>query len=97
MAENEQNYELFAEAINNIAEKMSAGLLQEYMQLPEELQKSIVLIKAVQLVLANILCQIAITKEELDEIANQQGADIKELIYDCAMTAFAKKFSMSNH
>lgn len=97
MPENEQNYELFAEAINNIAEKISEVLLQKYLELPEELQKSIVLIKSVQLVLANILCQIAISKEELDDIANQQGEDIKELIYDCAMTAFAKKFNMSNH
>lgn len=95
VAENQD--ELISNAINNLTEKLSVSLLQEFLKLPEELQINLVLIKSAQLLLANILCQIATNKDELDEIVYKQGDEIKELTFDCAYTGFAGKFLVNKH
>ena len=89
--------ESITNAINNITEKLSSLLLQEFLQLPKELQINIVLIKSAQLLLANILCHIAITKEELENIADAQGSEVKELTFNCAFTGFSDKFNIKKH
>ena len=86
-----------ANAINNITEKISNQLLEEFLKLPHNLQKNVVPIKSAQLLLANILCSVAETKEELDQLSNYQLDELKHLITDCAMTGFAKKFGVIKH
>ena len=94
---NKNQDESITNAINNITEKLSNLLLQEFLQLPKELQINIVLIKSAQLLLANILCHVAITKEELENIADAQGAEMKELTFNCAFTGFSDKFNIKKH
>ena len=89
--------ESITNAINNITEKLSSLLLQEFLQLPKELQINIVLIKSAQLLLANILCHVATTKEELENIADAQGIEMKELTFNCAFTGFSDKFNIKKH
>lgn len=89
--------ESLVNAINNITEKLSHVLLQEFLQLPKELQINIMLIKSAQLLLANILCHVVTAKEELASLADVQGDEIKELTFDCAMTGFATKFNIKKH
>lgn len=93
----ENQDELITNAINNITEKLSSELLQAFLKLPTELQMNIVLIKSAQLLLANILCHVATNKEELENIANGQGVEIKELTFNCAFTGFSHKFDMNKH
>ena len=93
----ENQDELITDAINNITEKLSKVLLKEFLKLPKDLQVNVVLIKSAQLLLANILCHIAMTKEELENIANEQGPEMKELIANCAFTGFAHKFDANTH
>lgn len=93
----ENENELYAEAINNITEQLSEILLKEFSKLPSDLQKGLVLIKSSQLLLANVLCQVAMNKDELEEIAAAQGEEMRELIFDCAVIGFAKKFGLINH
>lgn len=85
------------DAINSITEKISNQLLEEFLQLPHQLQKNVVPIKSAQLLLANILCSVAENKDELDELSNRQLDELKILISDCAMTGFAKKFGILKH
>lgn len=94
---NENQDELITDAVNNITEKLSSVLLQEFLKLPEELQINIVLIKSSQLLLVNILCHVATTKEELENIADSQGGEMKELIFNCAFTGFSDKFEINKH
>jgi hypothetical protein len=94
--DNGENEKLI-QAINVLTEKTSAVLLDSFLDLGEDQQKNIVLIKASQLLLANVLCQVASDKEELDTIADMQGEEIKELISDCVTTGFAEKFSPIKH
>jgi hypothetical protein len=89
--------EMFINAINKITEKLSQELLTQFLKLPKDAQLNIVLIKSAQLLLANILCQVAQNKNELEEIANQQCIELKELIFDCAMTGFSQKFESNKH
>jgi hypothetical protein len=89
--------ELLTNAINTITEKLGEVLLREFLKLPEELQMNIVLIKSAQLLLANILCQAAQGKDELEKIAEDQGAEMKELTFTCAFTGFADKFNINKH
>ena len=89
--------ELITNAINNLTEKLSKLLLKEFLKLPTELQMNIVLIKSAQLLLANILCHVATSKEELEKIANAQGTELSELIFNCAFTGFADKFDINKH
>ena len=93
MVNDELENEKLVEAINNLTKKMSDLLLKEFLKLPESMQKSIVLIKSAQLMLANILCQVAINKEELEKILQDQGNDVIELTHNCAMSAYSEKFS----
>jgi hypothetical protein len=95
--ENENQDEAITNAINNITEKLSHALLQEFLKLPEALQVNIILIKSAQLLLANVLCHVAMTKDELDNIADAQGAEMKELTLNCAFSGFMEKFDMSKH
>ena len=89
--------ELITNAINNITEKVSQVVLDEYMKLPEEIQIGLVLIKSTQLLLANILCQVAADHEELDKLIDEQSEDIKELTHSCAHSGFAEKFKPHAH
>lgn len=84
-------------AVNRITEKLSGVLLQEFLKLPAESQVNIVLIKSAQLLLANILCHVAITKEELEMISTDQAMQIKELTNHCAFTGFSDKFDLKKH
>lgn len=93
----ENHDESITDAINTITEKLSNVILQEFLKLPKELQINIVLIKSSQLLLANILCHIASTKEELENISDTQGMEMKELIFNCAFTGFADKFDINKH
>ena len=95
--ENENKDESIANAINNITEKLSNLLLQEFLKLPKELQINIVLIKSAQLLLANILCHVATNREELESIADDQGVEMKELTFSCAYTGFSDKFDINKH
>jgi hypothetical protein len=94
---NENQDELITNAINNITEKLSMILLEEFLKLPKELQINIVLLKSTQLLLANILCQIAADKKELEKIADDQGIEMKELTFNCAFTGFSDKFDAKKH
>jgi predicted PP-loop superfamily ATPase len=94
---NANSDEFITNAINNITEKLSEVLLQEFLQLPKELQVNIVLIKSSQLLLANILCHVAATKVELTEIVDVQGVEMKELTFNCAFTGFSDKFDIKKH
>lgn len=93
----EQQDELIAHAINHITEKVSSELLKEFLKLSTDLQLNIVLIKSAQLLLANILCHVATTKEELKNIADNQGVEMKELTFNCALTGFSDKFDINKH
>lgn len=94
---NENKDELITNAINNITEKLSSLLLQEFLKLPKELQINIILLKSTQLLLANILCHVATTKEELESITDDQGVEMKELTFNCALTGFSDKFDINKH
>jgi len=94
-AENQE--ELITDAINNITEKLSNILLQEFLQLPQETQINLILIKSAQLLLANILCHVAGNKDELDKLAEGQGEEIKDLTFNCAFSGFADKFEINKH
>jgi hypothetical protein len=94
---NKNQDELITNAINDLTEKLSKVLLKEFMKLSPELQLNIVLIKSAQLLLANILCQVTHTKEELEKISDLQGREIKELTLDCAFTGFSHKFNAHKH
>lgn len=85
------------DAINQLTSKVSNTLLEEFKQLPEDMQLNVVLIKTVQLLLANVLCHVAVNRQEFDNILEAQGDEIKELTYTCASTAFADKFEMNKH
>lgn len=89
--------ELITNAINTITENLSKNLLQEFLKLPTELQMNIVLIKSSQLLLANILCHVAINKDELDKISEMQGMELKELIVNCAFSGFSDKFALNKN
>lgn len=88
---------LIANAINSLTEEVSNALLKKFLKLPEELQINIVLIKSAQLLLANVLCQIASDKEELEKIVELQGIEMKELIFNCAFSGFSDKFEVNKH
>lgn len=89
--------ELITNAINTITEKLSKVLLQEFLNLPTELQINMILIKSAQLLLSNILCHVATNKEELEKISNGQGIELKELIFNCAFIGFSDKFDLNKH
>lgn len=84
-------------AINNITGKVSEVMLQEYMKLPADIQIGLILIKSTQLLLANVLCQIAADHDELNKLMDEQAEDIKELTHTCAHTGFADKFKTHTH
>lgn len=89
--------ELITKAINDITENVSKLLLQDFLKLPSELQMNIILIKSAQLLLANILCQVANNREELEKLCDDQGSEIKELTFNCAFMAFSDKFDLNKH
>ncbi len=95
--DNKDQNELFAEAINTITAKLCDELLKEFSKLSPELQKGLVLIKSSQLMLANVLCHIALNKKELEDLISTQGQEIKDLTWDCMVTGFAKKFEVMEH
>jgi hypothetical protein len=97
MSNDDIENEKLVNAINHLTEKLSVVLLDEFLQLPDDQQKNIDLIKATQLLLANVLCQVAVDKPELDTITDLQADELKELISDCIATGFADKFSQSRH
>ena len=89
--------ECITNAINSITEKLSNVLLQEFLNLKTDLQLNIILIKSAQLLLSNILCHVVTNKEELEKISNEQGIELKELIFNCAFTGFSDKFDLNKH
>lgn len=89
--------ELITNAINQLTEKLSVILLKEFLKLPKDLQLNMVLIKTGQLLLANILCHVAVSKEELEKVLNDQAEEMKELTFTCANTGFADKFDLKRH
>lgn len=93
----EDKDQLISNAINKLTEKMSGILLEELLKLPEELQTGFVLIKSTQLLLANILCQVATNKDILNKLGDEQGEQIKELTLNCAYSGFAEKFGLNKH
>lgn len=93
----DKNDELITDAINTITEKLSKVLLDDFLQLPKELQLNIILIKSAQLLLANILCHVADNKEELEKISDDQGLELKDLTFNCAFMAFTHKFDLNKH
>ncbi len=93
----ENQEESIAQAINGLTQKVSAVLLEEFLNLDESLQFNVVLIKAAQLMLANILCQVAANTEELDQLAAMQDDELKGLIHYCIHTAFSNKFECHQH
>lgn len=94
---NEIDDELITNAINHITEKLSIFLLDEFLKLPSKLQINLVLMKSAQLLLANILCQIAINNDELEKITENQGMEIKDLTFNCSFTGFSDKFEIIKH
>jgi hypothetical protein len=93
----ENQDESITNAINEITKKLSNVVLQEFLNLPKELQMNIVLIKSAQLLLSNILCHVVTTKEELENVTDAQGAEIKELTFNCAFAGFSAKFDVNKH
>lgn len=89
--------ELITDAINNITQKLGDLLLKEFLDLPDDLQINLILIKSSQLLLANILCQVASNKKELSKITEDQATELKDLTLTCAFTAFSNKFEGSRH
>lgn len=89
--------EEITKSINNITQKISGVLLDEFMKLSKDLQLSIILIKSSQLLLANVLCHVAATKDELDKITSLQGAEMTELTHTCAHIGFSDKFEHNKH
>ena len=89
--------ELYLQTINTLTEIVSDRLLEEFLKLPEKIQKNVILIKVAELLLANILCHVAKSNEELTDITTQELVELKELISDCAMTGFANKFGKQTH
>ena len=94
---NDNEDELITNAINHLTEKISHVLLQEFLNLSNELQLNIVLIKSAQLLLANVLCQVAGNKDELNKIIDAQGEEIKELTINCSFTGFSDKYNVNRH
>lgn len=98
MAEEEKSQEERAtDAINALTGKVSNTLLEEFNQLPQDMQLNVVMIKTVQLLLANVLCHVAVDRAEFDQLVDAQGDEVKELTLTCANTAFAEKFGMGKH
>jgi hypothetical protein len=95
MLTNENNE--IVDAINTITAKVSDVLLKEFKKLPADQQRAVILIKSSQLLLANVLCQIAHNQAELTDIVAEQGPEIQELVSECAMSAFADKFVLNKH
>ena len=89
--------EMILNAINKITEKLSKMLLREFLKLAPELQMNLVMIKSSQLLLANILCHVANNKDELMKIVDEQGGDMRELVFNCAYSGFAHKFDSNKH
>lgn len=96
MIDEEQNA-LVTDAINTLTEKLSIVLLKEFLELPDDVQINLVLIKTVQLLLANVLCQVATNNDELKKIVADQGVEMKELTFSCALTGFPEKFGIIKH
>lgn len=93
----DHQHELLTDAVNKITQSVSEVLLKEFLKLPENQQISFVLIKSAQLLLANVLCQVAMDKDELETVANAQGVELKELTLDCATSGFGEKFTTNKH
>ena len=89
--------ELVTDAINNLTEKVSTLLLQEFLKLPEELQVTVVLVKSAQLLLANVLCQVAEDRKELEVLIAEQNDEVKELTLNCAFSGYMHKFEVNKH
>lgn len=97
MTEEEQSQDDLSEAINNLTDKISSTLLKEYTDLPQDMQIGLVLIQSSQLLLANILCHVALNTQELEDLMNEQSAEIRELTLHCAQAGFSDKFHFEKH
>lgn len=86
-----------SDAINDLTDKVSTVLLKEYMDLPQEMQIGLVLIQTTQLLLANILCHVALNADELQGLINEQSDEIRELTMHCAHAGFGDKFKFEKH
>lgn len=93
----ETTEEMVSDAINMITERASRVVIDEFVKLPSDLQMNVVLVKSAQLLLANVLCQVASNMEELDALLETQSDDMKELTMSCAVSAFTDKFSINTH
>lgn len=97
MATEKSKEERATDAINSLTSTVSDALLESFNQLPQDMQLNVVMVKTVQLLLANVLCHVAVNRQEFDEIVALQGEEITELAYTCANTAFAGKFGLEKH
>jgi hypothetical protein len=86
-----------ADMVNHLTAKISEVLQVEFNKLPADMQLNIVMIKTVQLLMANVLCHVAADKEELDQLLSIQGEEIAELTRMCANMAFTEKFGLNKH
>lgn len=89
--------ELISDAINGLTEKVSKVLLREFLKLPSDFQLNIVMIKAAQLLLSNVLCHVASNMDELESVIGEQAEDLKELTLNCAAAGFPEKFAIQKH
>lgn len=85
------------DAINSINESVSQEMLKKFLSLPSSQRTNLVLIKSSQLLLANVLCQVAANEEELHELLSAQELELKELTLDCAMSGYGEKFQFNKH
>lgn len=86
-----------SDAINDLTDKVSNVLLKEYMDLPQDMQIGLVLIQTSQLLLANVLCHVALNAEELEGLISEQSSEIRELTLHCARAGFSDKFHFEKH
>lgn len=99
MSKNKQEIsdDVITDTINYLTEKISRLLLDEFLKLDKTLQINLVLIKSSQLLLANVLCQVASNIDQLHDLLNAQITEIKNLTINCAYTGFTEKFKVIKH
>jgi hypothetical protein len=92
------NQELDAlDIINTITSQLNKTLVSEFLKLPKEAQTGLVLTKSVQLLLANVLCQVTDSKDELEQLLADHTAAIKTLTLRFAQLEFSRKFTTVTH
>ena len=83
--------------INIITSQLSKTLLTEFLKLPKEARTGLVLVKSAQLLMANSLCQVVDSKDELEQLIAEHTAEIKTLTLKCAQIGFSRILSSVKH